>query len=112
MDMNYEMENSSDIHINEKVIFPSGKGESMGMEDVRLVKFEDGGQVFYYGTYKAYNGKQIRTQLIETTDFNSFKIRTLNVPAINEKGMALLPEKRRKCKVRDREEEHQYYVPG
>ena len=93
MDMNYELENSSDIPINEKVIFPNAKGESMGMEDLRLVKFENGGQTSYYGTYTAYNGRQIRTQLIETTDFNSFKIRTLNGPAIQDKGMALFPEK-------------------
>jgi predicted GH43/DUF377 family glycosyl hydrolase len=93
MYMNYELEDSSEIPFGEKVIFPNGKGESMGMEDVRLVRFEDGGQTFYYGTYTAYDGKQIRTQLIETTDFNSFKIRTLNGSAIQDKGMALFPEK-------------------
>src|SRR6185436_3117608 len=35
----------------------------------------------------------IKTQLIETTDFHSFKIRTLYGAAIADKGMALLPEK-------------------
>jgi predicted GH43/DUF377 family glycosyl hydrolase len=93
MDMNYELEDSSGLPINENVIFPSARGENMGMEDVRLVKFEDGGQACYYGTYTAYNGRQIRTQLIETVDFKKFKIRTLYGLAISDKGMALFPEK-------------------
>ena len=93
LDMNYELEVSSNLPISEKVIFPSAKGERMGMEDVRLVKFEDGGKVWYYGTYTAYDGKHIQTKLIETIDFIHFKIRTLYGSAIHDKGMALFPEK-------------------
>jgi predicted GH43/DUF377 family glycosyl hydrolase len=93
MDLNYELEDLAGMSIDEKVIFPNALGESMGMEDLRLVKFEDGGQMGYYGTYTAYNGRQIRTQLLETTDFKTFKIRTLNGLAIHDKGMALFPEK-------------------
>ena len=65
----------------------------MGMEDVRFVKFEDGGRSCYYGTYTAYNGKEIKTQLIETENFKIFRIRRLYGPAITDKGMALFPEK-------------------
>jgi len=93
MDTNYELKDSSNTPLNEKVIFPNARGESMGMEDVRFVKFEVDGQSCYYGTYTAYNGKQISTQLIETTDFNKFKIRRLYGSAIHDKGMALFPEK-------------------
>ena len=93
LDTNYELEDSSNLPINEKVIFPNAKEESMGMEDVRFVKFEDGGQSCYYGTYTAYNGKQIKTQLIETKDFKKFKIRRLYGSGIIDKGMALFPEK-------------------
>jgi len=92
-DMNYELEDSSNLNISEKVIFPTAKGESMGMEDVRLVKFEDGGRIKYYGTYTAYDGKHIQTKMIETNDFNIFKIRTLYGSGIHDKGMALFPEK-------------------
>ena len=92
-DTNYELKDSSSLVLNEKVIFPSAKGECMGMEDVRFVKFEHGDHSCYYGTYTAYDGKKIRTQLIETTDFNTFKTRTLFGEAIADKGMALLPEK-------------------
>jgi predicted GH43/DUF377 family glycosyl hydrolase len=92
LDANYELEASS-RPISEKVIFPAASIESMGMEDVRFVRFLNNENPIYYGTYTAYNGKAIQTQLIETTDFNSFKIRSLYGAAISDKGMALFPEK-------------------
>jgi len=93
LDTNYELEESADIPFNEKVIFPTAGAEKMGMEDVRFVKFEEEGNACYYGTYTAYDGKQIRTHLIETEDFDVFRIRTLFGAAIADKGMALFPEK-------------------
>jgi predicted GH43/DUF377 family glycosyl hydrolase len=93
LDTNYELESSAHLHINEKVIFPNAKAESMGIEDVRFVKFEDEESSCYYGTYTAYNGHHIKTQLIETKDFDVFKIRTLYGAAVSDKGMALFPEK-------------------
>lgn len=92
-DANYELEDSSHIPVNEKVIFPNANAESMGMEDVRLVQFKDGENECYYGTYTAYNGKEIRTHILETTDFSIFKVRTLSGRAVSDKGMALFPEK-------------------
>ena len=92
-DTNYELDSPANLSIAEKVIFPNAKGESMGMEDARFVKFEDGANSCYYSTYTAYNGHHIKTQLIETKDFNLFKIRTLYGNAISDKGMALFPEK-------------------
>jgi predicted GH43/DUF377 family glycosyl hydrolase len=93
IDTNYELESSTNLAINEKVIFPKANAESMGMEDVRFVKFSYGENHCYYGTYSAYDGHQIKTQLIETKDFDIFKIRTLYGNAITDKGMALFPEK-------------------
>src|SRR6185437_2184485 len=75
-DSNYELKSSPLIPLNEKVIFPTAKAESMGMEDVRFVKFTDKEVSCFYGTYTAYDGHHIRTQLIETKDFDVFKIRT------------------------------------
>lgn len=93
-DTNYELESSVALPITEKVIFPNARAESMGMEDVRLVKFtHDNGDTCYYGTYTAYDGHHIKTQLIETKDFDVFDIRTLSGNAISDKGMALFPEK-------------------
>lgn len=93
VDTNYELENSSHIPFHEKVIWPNAKAECMGMEDIRFVKFQDGEDAWYYGSYTAYNGKEIKTQLIETDDFNVFKIRSLYGAAVSDKGMALFPEK-------------------
>lgn len=93
LDTNYELEESSHLPVNEKIIFPNARGESMGMEDVRFVKFMDGGESYYYGTYTAYDGHRIQTQMIATKDFNVFKITTLYGAAISDKGMALFPEK-------------------
>jgi len=93
LDTNYELENSSYLPINEKVIFPNAKAEKMGMEDVRFVLFNDEKEGCYYGTYTAYDGWHIKTQLIETKDFIDFKTRTLYGAAVSDKGMALFPEK-------------------
>lgn len=93
LDTNYELEDSFHIPVNEKVISPNAKAESMGMEDVRFVQFKDREYECYFGSYTAYNGKEIRTHMIETVDFNIFKIRTLYGNAVSDKGMALFPEK-------------------
>lgn len=92
-DTNYNLVSSPNISLSEKVIFPSAKCERMGMEDLRLVKFIDEGGSCYYGTYTAYDGKNIRPMLLETDDFISFRIRSLYGKAVNDKGMALFPEK-------------------
>lgn len=92
-DTNYELSFNKSTPLNSKVIFPSSKAESMGMEDVRFVEFTENNKKKYFGTYTAYNGKNISVQLIETEDFNTFKIRSLHGKAAQDKGMALFPEK-------------------
>lgn len=93
VDLNYDLKSDKRIRLSERVIFPIAKGERKGMEDVRFVKFCDQGEEVYLGTYTAYNGKRIRSQLIETKDFANFSIRAFYGSAINDKGMALFPEK-------------------
>ena len=73
LDSNYELKPSAHLPFNERVIFPNAKAESMGMEDVRFVEFIDNNKITYYGSYTAYDGKNIKSQLIETDDFNVFK---------------------------------------
>ena len=92
-DSNYELTSSAPMPLDEKVIFPISKAENMGIEDVRWVRFTDANTPVYYGTYTAYNGHEIKSQLITTDDFIFFKIRTLYGKAISDKGMALFPEK-------------------
>jgi predicted GH43/DUF377 family glycosyl hydrolase len=91
---NYEILFQPEHQISERVLFPRSESESGGIEDARFVRFvEDDGTVTYYATYTAYDGEIILPQLIETRDFLSFKISTLNGKQANGKGMALFPRK-------------------
>jgi len=91
---NYEVIFRPDHRISERVIFPVTENESGGIEDARFVRFvDDDGSVKYYASYTAYNGSVILPQLLETTDFLTFRIHTLNGRAARNKGMALFPRK-------------------
>ncbi len=91
---NYESSFPEESEISERVIFPVGPTESHGMEDARFVRFtRDDGTVVYYATYTAYDGFRILPQLIETPDFRSFRIATLNGSSVQNKGIALFPRK-------------------
>ena len=79
--------------ISERVIFPVTESQSNGIEDARFVQFGDGGRTTYYATYTAYKGTAIRSELIETSDFLSFRMTPLHGSAARNKGMALFPRK-------------------
>jgi predicted GH43/DUF377 family glycosyl hydrolase len=82
-----------DQDISERVIFPVTISQSHGIEDARFVEFTDGGRTTYYATYTAYSGTAIRSELIETTDFLSFRMTPLQGAAARNKGMALFPRR-------------------
>jgi predicted GH43/DUF377 family glycosyl hydrolase len=91
---NYVTRFPASSQLDERVIFPAGPHETHGMEDARFVRFVDEhGAATYYATYTAYDGFQILPQLIQTDDFLSFNISTLNGFAAQNKGMALFPRK-------------------
>ncbi len=91
---NYSSTFHGDSMVSERVIFPSGPTESQGMEDARFVRFTyDDGSVTYFATYTAYDGYRILPQLIETRDFVSFRVSTLNGSSAVNKGIALFPRK-------------------
>jgi len=79
--------------ISERVIFPVTESQSNGIEDARFVEFNDGSRKTYYATYTAYSGRAIRSELIETSDFISFRMSPLHGAAARNKGMALFPRK-------------------
>jgi predicted GH43/DUF377 family glycosyl hydrolase len=94
VESNYELEFSPSIPLSQRVIFPVSLNESNGMEDARFVRFVDDDQrATFYATYTAYNGRNTLPQLIETTDFLRFRIRTLTGSVIQNKGMALFPKR-------------------
>jgi predicted GH43/DUF377 family glycosyl hydrolase len=79
--------------ISERVIFPVTPAQSNGIEDARFVEFDDGERKVFYATYTAYSGAAIRSELIETRDFLSFRMSPLRGSASRNKGMALFPRK-------------------
>jgi predicted GH43/DUF377 family glycosyl hydrolase len=77
--------------LSERIIFPVTESQSHGIEDARFVEFRDGDRKTYYATYTAYSGAAIRSELIETSDFLSFRMTPLQGAAAGNKGMALFP---------------------
>lgn len=78
----------------ERVLMPRGPSERVGMEDVRLVRFPaDDGHVDYLGTYTAYDGRSVSSQLLATRDFRRFTVTRLSGPGSRNKGLALFPRR-------------------
>lgn len=76
------------------VVFPFTPAQRNGLEDLRLLRFDDGdGQHTYYGTYTAYSGSAIRSELLATNDFRTVKLSPMHGDAANSKGMALFPRR-------------------
>lgn len=88
-----ELTFNPDEELSERVIFPVTDSQSNGIEDARFVEFHDEGRKTYYATYTAYSGRAIRSELIETSDFVSFRMSPLAGSAARNKGMALFPRK-------------------
>jgi hypothetical protein len=84
---------TSEEELSERVIFPVTESQSNGIEDARFVEFSDADRKIYYATYTAYSGPAIRSELIETSDFTSFRLAPLRGAAARNKGMALFPRK-------------------
>ncbi|MDI9430142.1 MAG: glycoside hydrolase family 130 protein [Planctomycetota bacterium] len=90
----YDIEASPDGQITDAVLFPICEAESQGMEDMRIVRFtDDDGSVRYYGTYTAYNGRNILPQIVEMREPNVARVRTLHGRCARNKGLALFPRK-------------------
>ncbi len=83
----------SDEELSERVIFPITLAQANGIEDARFVEFDDDGRKTFYATYTAYSGRAIRSELLQTTDFQSFRMSPLGGSAVGNKGMALFPRK-------------------
>lgn len=91
---NYQVTFAADSDLSQRILVPGGPAESRGMEDARFVRFvETDDSIRYYGTYTAYDGFNILPQLIETSDFETFRVATLNGSAAVNKGVALFPRR-------------------
>lgn len=83
----------ADHDLSERVIFPVTLNQANGIEDARFVAFDHPAGRVYYATYTAYSGTAIRSELIETRDFASFRMTPMRGAAAMNKGMALFPRK-------------------
>jgi predicted GH43/DUF377 family glycosyl hydrolase len=83
-----------DSSLSGTVLFPMTAAQRNGLEDLRLTEFmDDEGAHEWIGTYTAYSGAGIRTELLRTTDFRSFTLQPMTGAAPRNKGMALFPRK-------------------
>jgi predicted GH43/DUF377 family glycosyl hydrolase len=84
----------SESTLSNSVIFPVTEQQRGGLEDLRLVRFDHGGGDYeWIGTYTAYSGADIRSELLRTRDFRSFLLEPIVGRAGRNKGMALFPQK-------------------
>jgi len=89
-----EVHRNRDSSLSGTVLFPMTEAQRNGLEDLRLVQFtHDDGSLEWIGTYTAYNGAQIRSELLRTYDFRTFVLQPMSGPAARNKGMALFPRK-------------------
>ena len=76
------------------VIFPVTPAQANGLEDLRLTHFtHDDGRQEYIGTYTAYSGRDIRSELMRTANFREIELIPMTGDAARNKGMALFPRK-------------------
>jgi predicted GH43/DUF377 family glycosyl hydrolase len=84
--------------LSNTVIFPITEQQRNGLEDLRMVRFDHGGGDFeWIGTYTAYSGSSIRSELLRTCDFRRFLLEPIEGKAGRNKGMALFPQKIGDC---------------
>jgi len=89
---NYEVQFPPELNLSQRILFPATPSQRNGIEDARFVHFRsDDGSCRYYATFTAYDGKVVMPELVETSDFLSFRFISLNGPAAQNKGMALFP---------------------
>lgn len=82
-----------DSSLSNTVIFPITEQQRNGLEDLRLVRFDHGGGDYeWIGTYTAYSGSTIRSELLRTCDFSRFLLEPIEGRAGRNKGMALFPQ--------------------
>jgi predicted GH43/DUF377 family glycosyl hydrolase len=83
-----------DSSLSGTVLFPITPAQANGLEDLRITRFtHDDGSFEWIGTYTAYSGREIQSEMLRTADFHSFDLVPMRGPAARNKGMALFPRK-------------------
>lgn len=85
---------NEDANLSGTVIFPVTAAQQNGLEDLRLTYFtHDDGSAEYIGTYTAFSGREIRSELLRTRDFRACELVPMTGDATRNKGLALFPQK-------------------
>lgn len=83
-----------DSTLSGTLLFPITKAQSNGLEDMRLTHFRhDDGSEEWLGTYTAYNGSVIQSEMLRTRDWREFDLVPMTGSAARNKGMGLFPRK-------------------
>jgi predicted GH43/DUF377 family glycosyl hydrolase len=82
------------VPIGARVIFPQTPHQALGIEDARFVRVvEDDGTAMYYGTVTVCDaGRNVRAQIVDTPDFQTFTVRALEGDVEN-KDLGIFPRK-------------------
>jgi predicted GH43/DUF377 family glycosyl hydrolase len=82
----------TDSSLSGTVIFPVTEAQRNGLEDLRLTKFNGSCEANeWVGTYTAYSGRDIQSELLRTRDFVQFDLVPITGSAGRNKGLALFP---------------------
>ena len=81
--------------ISETVLFPFTPAQRQGIEDVRLVSFqEEDGRISHLGTYTAFSGSVARSELLRISDdLHHFEMHPFRGSVAQSKGLALFPRR-------------------
>jgi predicted GH43/DUF377 family glycosyl hydrolase len=81
-----------DSSLSGTVLFPITPAQRNGLEDLRITRFtHDDGMIEWIGTYTAYSGTQIQSEMLRTKDFHHFELIPMEGSAARNKGMASFP---------------------
>ena len=81
-------------NVSETVIFPILPSQRQGVEDLRMVNFTDhDGARSLIGTYTAFDGRNVRQELLRGVDLRTFEMHPLTGAMAGYKGMALFPRR-------------------
>ncbi|MBQ0902871.1 glycoside hydrolase family 130 protein [Micromonospora sp. U21] len=81
----------ADTALHQRVLWPATPAESNGMEDARFVRFVDESGPVYRATYTAYDGRNVATRALASSDLRRFEMTPMRGPGARNKGIALFP---------------------
>ena len=89
----YEAVFDERVDVSRRTLWPTAPVERRGMEDARFVAFDDDGVTRYLASYTAFDGRSVRQQLLETSDFVTFHSSPLSGIGASNKGLAFFPRR-------------------